>query len=170
MPNTTLPDDKLPSLYFILSPYFAREQDENEEAKSAFLNAFSELSDQLQDFLTAPETADKLEEVGDMFELRLAQTEIVSFLIREIVLGRLPLKDFPTAIERACKVDNQIAWQIANTLAASLLMPIKEDLVHVQKRSPTAPQTPSQPLSSGQGAQLHNIIDLRTKTSETPTT
>lgn len=154
------------SFYFILSPYFARGQDEDEQAKNAFLDAFIALPEPLQDFITAPGTADTLEGIGDMFNLSLSQTEIISFLVREVVLGRLPLKELPTSIAQQCSIEIPLAWQVANTIAAKLLMPIKDELAHAQAQRPTSqtpPATPSAPTPTGQEAQAHNIIDLRTK-------
>jgi hypothetical protein len=132
-PKELSPDDNNLYRYFIASPYLAGIDDLKDLKRSFFIDEFNKLSTNLKNFLTADATAQTIFTTGESMGLKNGQISQVSEIIRDLILGKVFIKDFPTLISSKLGIDDTKAGEMANKLISKSFGPIIEDVKRIQR-------------------------------------
>lgn len=119
--------------YFLASPFFAGFKDPESPESKIFSGIFSELSPPLKAFLTSDETAAVLISIGQKYELEERQVSQTAQALRELVLGKIFIKDLPLVLGTKTSLDEDKSSRIVSDLVAQLFNPIVEDLKRIQR-------------------------------------
>jgi len=119
--------------FFISSPLFAEFKDLGNSAHKIFLAQFINLAPALKDYLSSIETAMTILLTAENYELSESQTSKIAGTIRELILGKIFIKDFPITISSKLGIDDIKAGEIANKIISKSFGPIIEDLKRIQR-------------------------------------
>ncbi len=119
--------------YFLASPYFAGFGNFENIERKMFLSTFDQLSMPLRDFLSSDETVYKITALSQNYNLEDDQVAELASTIRELVVGKVFIKDFPTLISSKLGIDNTKAEEMANKLISKSFGPIIEDVKRIQR-------------------------------------
>ena len=154
--------------YFLASPFFAELVDFDSPDTKVFIKSFCELSIPLRDFLSSPDIAAVIISLGDKYGLQEKQISILSKIIKDLVFGKIFIKDLPLNISANLGIDEIKASQLVNDLVSQSFGPILEDIKRIQRtkfperinQMKSAPQPPPlqarpvmppQPIRQAQG-------------------
>ncbi|OGN05430.1 MAG: hypothetical protein A3B99_01135 [Candidatus Yanofskybacteria bacterium RIFCSPHIGHO2_02_FULL_44_12b] len=118
--------------YIVASPYFAYYQDETEEEKTRFTDAFFDLPVALKNFLSSPKTAQYIYTMTADHEMGDIEASVIASLVRDVIVGKIFVKDFPLLLSSGLNLDQQKASSIANKIASDLFTPILEYIKAIQ--------------------------------------
>src|ERR1700682_2386905 len=92
--------------YFIASPLFAEFSDFEGNDRKMFLDQFAALSLSLRDFISSPDTATAIFAVAFNYQLEDNQVSKIAGSVRELLLGKIFIKDFPTTLSSRLGIDD----------------------------------------------------------------
>ncbi|MDO8496591.1 MAG: hypothetical protein Q7S43_04070 [bacterium] len=119
--------------YFVASPMFAGFGDLNSQERVYFLQDFSKTSLNLRNYLTSADTVELIFSVGKDSELDDSQISELGILIRELLTGKIFIKDFSIALSSRIGIDDIKAGGIANKIISQSFAPIIEDVKRIQR-------------------------------------
>jgi hypothetical protein len=93
------------------------------------------MSQSLKNFLASTETATNISSVGLSYDLDDNQVSKVAGTLRELILGKIFIKDFPVTISSKLGIDDVKAGEIVNKLVSQSFGPIIEDVKRIQRSS-----------------------------------
>jgi hypothetical protein len=158
--------------YIDYSPYFAQIDIEAPSSRAEFLELFNKTPQLIKNWVTSTETAELLLNMGISFKLDEYDTEAIAYVIRQIVVGEIPLIEAPDTIAQEIKISPNTAREILGACLRDILTPVLEEVKKIQAaRFPNiTPQTKNQNMANLQksfapSADVNpsNIVDLRTK-------
>ncbi|MDP3792899.1 MAG: hypothetical protein Q8Q89_04205 [bacterium] len=180
--------------YFLASPFFAELVDFDAPDTKVFIQSFCALSLPLRDFLSSPDVAAVIVSLGEKYGLQEKQISTLSRIIKDLVFGKVFIKDLPSNISSGLGIDETKASQLVNELASQSFGPVLEDIKRIQRAKfperiaqmkstpqPTPVQTAPRPISLQQPPprpefkmppledeleKVASIIDLRNKPKE----
>lgn len=132
-PQPTPQDDLMQYRYFISSPLYAGLDDLINAESKLFMGNFFRLSRTLRDFIISEETSNTILGIGQEYKLGSKQISQIAASIRELVLGNLFVKDFPSVLESRLGVNELTATEIVNKLISQSFGPILEDIKKIQR-------------------------------------
>lgn len=119
--------------YFIASPLMAGFNDFTGSDRKIFLAEYVNLSLSLKNYLSSTETAISVSAIGLNYQLEDSQVYLLAATIRELLTGKIFIKDFPTTLSSKLGIDDTKAGEIANKLISQSFGPIIEDLKRIQR-------------------------------------
>lgn len=119
--------------YFTASPLFAGFNDFNGVDRKLFLSEYITMSVSLKDYLASTETAVTLATIGSDYQLEPNQISGVATLVRELIVGKIFIQNFPTIISSKLGIDDMKAGEIANKIISASFGPILEDIKRIQR-------------------------------------
>ncbi len=119
--------------YFIASPLFAGFKDPNGNDRKIFLSQYIDFSPSLKNYLASTETATVILSTAQNYELDDGQTYQIAATIRELLTGKVFIKDFPITLSSKLGIDDIKAGEIVNKIISQSFGPIIEDLKRVQR-------------------------------------
>ena len=119
--------------FFISSPLFAEFKNLDGNDHRIFIAQFIGLSPPLRNYLSSTETAATILATALNYELTDNQVSKIAGTIRELVLGKIFIKDFPITISSKLGIDDIRAGQIVNTIISQSFGPIIEDIKRIQR-------------------------------------
>lgn len=131
--------------YYAVSPLFAGSESEEESSRKDFVSKYPTLPRTIKDFLSAPETAEKILEISQSLGLSPEKTALFSRIVRRIVAGELFLGKAPDACQKELGLDRAASALALNQILNELLPPIIEEVKTVQRESFISPAPKLQP-------------------------
>ena len=119
--------------YFTASPLFAGFNDFSGVDRKLFLTDYTNMSVALKNYLSSTETATNISTLGLDYQLDDSQISHIATAIRELILGKIFIKDFPMTISSRLGIDDIKAGEIANNIISKSFGPIIEDLKRIQR-------------------------------------
>ncbi len=119
--------------YFIASPLFAGFKDPNGDDRKLFMDQYTYFSPSLKNFLASTETAELILATGLNYQLDDGQVYQIAVAIRELVSGKIFIKDFPITVSSKLGIDDIKAGEIANKIISQSFDPIIEDIKRIQR-------------------------------------
>lgn len=148
--------------YFIASPYFGEK--ESEEDRKKFVSVFATLKNEIKEFLSSPETAAKIYEVGQKYDLRDREISQIARIIRGLFLGTVSISDLDYISQKLGINGSGLKGVIDETLRSAAPTVINE-LKIIQKNKISKPQPSQRPKESVQKEDINpnNVVNLRNK-------
>ncbi|OGM99640.1 MAG: hypothetical protein A3B91_03870 [Candidatus Yanofskybacteria bacterium RIFCSPHIGHO2_02_FULL_41_29] len=119
--------------YFTASPYFAGFDSYESPERKIFLSSFRSLSPSLREFLSSDTTASTIFTTGQSYNLDDNQIFTLAKSVRELLTGKIFIKDFPITLSSKLGIDDIKAGEIADKLISKSFGPIIEDLKRIQR-------------------------------------
>ena len=119
--------------FFIASPLFAEFTDFESPDRRIFLDQFGSLSLNLREFISSPDTATAMFSVGLSYDLEDHQISKIAGAVRELLLGKIFIKDFPITLSSKLGIDDIKEGEIANKIISKSFGPIIEDVKRIQR-------------------------------------
>ena len=119
--------------YFLASPFFAELADFEAPDTKIFIKSFCELSLLLRDFLSSPDVAVVIISLGEKYGLQEKQVSNLSKVIRDLILGKVFIKDLPIKVSSSLGIDEAKSSQLTNELVSQSFGPITEEIKHIQR-------------------------------------
>ena len=119
--------------YFTASPYFAGFDSYESPERKIFLSSFRSLSPSLREFLSSATTASTIFTTGQSYNLDDNQIFTLAKSVRELLTGKIFIKDFPITLSSKLGIDDIKAGEIADKLISKSFGPIIEDLKRIQR-------------------------------------
>ncbi|MDP3696664.1 MAG: hypothetical protein Q8R55_01375 [Candidatus Taylorbacteria bacterium] len=119
--------------YFTASPYFAGFTSHNSPDMKVFLGLYQTLPDSLRQFIASDVTASTIFTTGQSYDLDDEQIFILAKSIRELVVGNIFIKDFPTTMSSRLGIDDIKAEELVNKIISKSFGPIIEDVKRIQR-------------------------------------
>src|SRR3990167_8900680 len=119
--------------YFTASPYFAGFDSYESPERKIFLSSFRSLSPSLREFLSSDTTASTIFTTGQSYNLDDNQIFTLAKAVRELLLGKIFIKDFPLTLSSKLGIDDIKAGEIANKIISKSFGPIIEDVKRIQR-------------------------------------
>ena len=126
-------EDVLMYEYFIASPYMADFDDLNSNEHKIFLGLYSDLSSNLKTFFAASQTANTIYGIGQEYKLNDGKISKIGATIRELLVGKIFIKDVPALLAQKINIDNPRAGEIANKIISQSFGSILEDVKRIQR-------------------------------------
>jgi len=143
--------------YFTASPLFAGFNDFGGNDRKIFMAEYASMSSSLKNYLSSTETAASIATVGSNYRLEDNQVYRMAATIRELITGKIFIKDFPVTLSSKLGVDDLKAGEIANKIISQSFGPIIEDVKRIQRnkfpdkiqqlQKETKPETLTQPTA-----------------------
>lgn len=119
--------------YFTASPLFAGFNDFAGSDRKIFLAEYTSMSSALKNYLSSTETAVNISTVGLSYRLEDNQVYLMAAAIRELITGKIFIKDFPFNLSSKLGIDDIKAGEIANKIISQTFGPIIEDVKRIQR-------------------------------------
>lgn len=119
--------------YFTASPYFAGFDSYANPERKIFLTSFRDLPSSLREFIASDITASTIFSVGQSNDLDDNQIYVLAKSIRELVLGKIFIKEFSFTISSQLGIDDIKASTVVNDIVSKSFGPIMEDLKRIQR-------------------------------------
>src|SRR3989344_6238482 len=119
--------------YFIGSPLFAKFVDFEGSDRKVFLTQYVSLPSSLKNYLASTETATSIISTGLNYNLDDGQVSKLAEAIRELIIGKIFIKDFPITISSRLGIDDIKAGEIVNKIISQSFGPIIEDVKRIQR-------------------------------------
>lgn len=119
--------------YFLASPFFAELVDFDAPDTKIFIKSFCGLSIPLRDFLSSPDVAAVIISLGEKYGLQEKQITSFSKLIKDLILGKIFIKDLPVNLSSNLRIDEMKSSQLINDLVSQSFGPIIEDIKLIQR-------------------------------------
>ncbi|OGN08010.1 MAG: hypothetical protein A3C61_02135 [Candidatus Yanofskybacteria bacterium RIFCSPHIGHO2_02_FULL_39_10] len=119
--------------YFVASPMYAGFGNLNSPDRIYFLQDFSNMSPGLRNYLTSADNIEIIFSIGRGYDLEDSQISILGILIRELLVGKIFLKDFPISVSSRLGIDDIKAGEIVNKIISQSFGPIIEDVKRIQR-------------------------------------
>ncbi len=122
---------------------------------------YFQLPENLRKIMFSEETASKISEIAKKNNLNDDQTWWTSYIAGMILLGETNIIDFLKSIEKECKLERELARQLARDINSEIFLPVKDDLKKIHKISVWPRENENEksniPQSNG------NIVNLKEK-------
>lgn len=119
--------------YFIASPMYAGFGDLASPERIFFLQDFIKMPKGLKDYMTSADTVELIFSIGREGGLNDSQISDSGVLVRELLYGKVFIKDFPIALSSKLGIDDIKAGEIANKIISKSFSPIIEDIKRIQR-------------------------------------
>jgi len=119
--------------YFLASPFFAGFDNFQDTKRKLFLEEFKQMPPNIRLFLTSVETASAIFSTGKDSNLEEYQIYQVAELVRDLISGKLFIKDVPALLAQKINIDNPRAGEIANKIISQSFGSILEDVKRIQR-------------------------------------
>ncbi len=119
--------------YFVASPFYAEFKDFDSLERKLFLTDYLKMSAGLKNFFASTETATLISGLGTNYQLDDNQVSAIAGTLREIMIGKIFIKDFPTTISSKLGIDDIKAGEIVNKIISKSFGPIIEDVKRIQR-------------------------------------
>ena len=119
--------------YFVASPMYAGFGDLNTPERILFLDSIYRISLNLRNYLTSGDTVELIFSIGKEYNFEDGKISQLSMLVRELLVGKIFIKDFPTTISSKLGIDDIKAGEIANKIISKSFGPIIEDVKRIQR-------------------------------------
>lgn len=132
-PKESSQDDKDLYQYFIASPYLAGFDDLKDVKRALFLDEFKKLSLNLKNFIISGETAKTIFTAAQDAGLEENKIYQTGEIIRELVLGKIFIKELPIILGAKLLLDENKASELTNKIISQSFGPILEDIKRIQR-------------------------------------
>lgn len=119
--------------YFLSSPFFAGFDDFQNPKRKLFLEEFRQMSSNLRTFLTSVETAKVIFTTSQENNLEEGQIYQTAELFRDLVSGKIFIKDLSVTLAQKINIDNSKASTLINKVVSKSFGPIIEDVKRIQR-------------------------------------
>ncbi len=119
--------------YFISSPYFAGFKNSDTPESKAFFEIYGRLPESVKNFISSEDTATAITLAGLKYELQEPQISKAAQLVRDVVLGNIFIKDFPSTLASQSNIDENKAAEVVNYIVSQSFTPIIEELKRIQR-------------------------------------
>lgn len=119
--------------YFIASPMYAGFGDLASPERIQFLENLRIASPALKNYLTSADTVELIFSIGKGYDLQDIQITELGVLVRDLLAGKIFIKDFPATLSSKLGIDDIKAEGIVNKIVSQSFGPIIEDVKRVQR-------------------------------------
>lgn len=119
--------------YFVASPVFAGFGNLNSPERMLFLDNLSKVSPSLKNYLTSSDTTELIFSLGKEAGCDDSQISEIGILIRDLLTGKIFIKDFSITLASKLGIDDTRAGEIANKIISRSFGPIIEDVKRIQR-------------------------------------
>ncbi len=123
--------------------------------REEFFEEISHLSEDHRRVLAGPDTVEFIIMVSEKLDLSDTQTEVLSRVVRDILLGKNALDELPALLSRGIGLEPQISQQVAGKITETIFS---------AERSPKpdgAPPKQTMPDNRQPSVNENNVVDLR---------
>lgn len=115
-----------------ISPYYSGMGAEPETARAVFLHKYDSLPTSLQNFLKAEATADALAELSEKNDLSVLQTELTTWVVRNVATGERDINQLPNLLVTVAEIDPGNSIEVANYIVQTVLAPVIAEIMQIQ--------------------------------------
>ena len=119
--------------YFTASPMYAGFGNLTSPERILFLDNFQKMSPTLRTYMTSSDTVELIFSTGKEYGLEDHQISELGILVRELLAGKIFIKDFSAIVSSRFGVDDVKAGEIVNKLISQSFSPIIEDIKRIQR-------------------------------------
>ena len=119
--------------YFVASPVFAGFGNLNSPERMIFLDTLSKASSPLKNYLTSSDTTELIFSLGKESGCNDSQISEIGILIRDLLTGKVFIKDFSLVVSSRLGIDDIKAGEITNNIISKSFGPIIEDVKRIQR-------------------------------------
>ena len=119
--------------YFTASPYFAGFDDFASPERKIFIGLLKDYPSTIKNFFLSESVALTIYNISKKIELNDDQIELAAKVVRNLILGKIFIKDFPSVLAKELNIDPAKAEEIANQIISQTFGPIIEDVKRTQR-------------------------------------
>ena len=102
-------------------------------SKQQILKLYKNLPEELKDALEAESTMQAIEKYSKQYQFSAEQTSKLVDLIRNVLLGLLPVNEFEQELEKELKLKKPIVKKIAFEIQRFIFYPVRKSLSEIYK-------------------------------------
>jgi len=119
--------------FFVASPLFAGFGDLGSPERLGFISTLNQMPPALKTYLTSSTTPETIFSTGKESNLEDGQISQLGSIIRDLIFGKLFIRDFPLVLSSRLGVADVKAGEIANKIVSRSFGPILEDIKRIQR-------------------------------------